>query len=157
MPVFAGRPVTAIVRPPTLTPGRPPAPAVSPAGVVPRAGLSVNWRRPAGVTTRMRPAGVPSARPRATAAGTVNVTALIAVRLSTRRRRPVPAVVRYWRAANRVAHAATRRVARRTRVAPRDGRSVAARTWRPGVSLAGASARRYGERTPARSARPSSV
>jgi hypothetical protein len=71
--VLAGSPVTAIVRPLTLTPGRP-APAVSPAGVLPRAGLSVNWRRPAGVTTRMRPAGVPSARPRATVAGSANVT-----------------------------------------------------------------------------------
>src|SRR5512133_3592719 len=156
MPVLAGRLVTAIVRPRTRTPGRP-AVAVSPAGVLPRAGVSVNWRRPAGVTTRMRPAGRPSARPRATAAGTVNVTDPVAVRLSTRRRRPVPAVVRYWRAAKRVAHAATRSVARRTRVVPRDGRSVAASMWRPGFRLAGASARRYGERAAARTARPSSV
>src|SRR4051812_49947281 len=96
MPVLAGRPLTVIVRPATVTPGRPAA-AVSRAGRLPRAGVSVNWRRPDGVTTWMRPAGVPSARPRATAAGSVNVTPLVAVRLSTRRRRPVPAVVRYWR------------------------------------------------------------
>src|SRR3954449_1677680 len=123
IPVLAGRPVTTMLRPRTRTPGRPGA-AVRPAGVLPRAGRRANWRRPAGVTIRMRPAGRPSARPRATAAGTVNVTALVAVRLSTRRRSALPAVVRYWRTAKRVAHGATRSVARRTRVAPRDARSV---------------------------------
>src|SRR4051794_41250012 len=86
MPVLAGSPVTVIVRPATLTPGRPAA-AVSRAGRLPRAGVSVNWRRPDGVTTRMRPAGVPSASPRATAAGSGNGTPPGAVRLSTRRRR----------------------------------------------------------------------
>src|SRR4051795_12523921 len=156
MPVLAGRPVTVTVRPATLTPGRPAA-AVSPAGRLPRAGVSVSCPRPDGVTTPMRPGGAPSARPRATVAGRVNDTPLVAVRLSTRRRRPVPAVVRYWRAPKRVAHPGPRRVARTTRVAPRAGRSVAASTWRPGFRLAGASARRYGEPAAARTARPSSV
>src|SRR4051794_35283709 len=156
MPVLAGSPVTAIVRPRTRTPGRPAA-AVSPAGLPPRAGVSANWRRPDGDTTRMRPDGVPRARPRATAAGTVNVTDCVAVRESTRRRKPVPPVVRYWRAAKRVAHGTTRSVARTTRVAPRDGRGVAAPTGGPGVRPGGASASRYGARVPARSARPSSV
>src|SRR4051794_9711109 len=113
MPVLAGRPVTVMVRPATLTPGRPAA-AVSPAGRLRRAGVRVTCPRRAGVTTRMRRAGAPGARPGATVAGGVNDTPLVAVRLSTRGRRPVPAVVRYWCAAKRVAPPATRRVARTT-------------------------------------------
>src|SRR3954470_16563053 len=148
MPVLAGRPVTVMVRPATLTPGRPAA-AVRPAARLPRAGVSVTCPRPDGVTTPMRPAGAPSARPRATVAGRVNDTPLVAVRLSTRRRRPVPAVVRYWSAPKRVAPPATRRVARTTRVAPRAGRSVAASTWRPGFRLARASASPYRGPAPA--------
>src|SRR3954467_2376307 len=51
MPVLAGSPVTAIVRPRTRTPGRPAA-AVSPAGLPPRAGVRAHWRRPDGGPTR---------------------------------------------------------------------------------------------------------
>src|SRR5689334_7415909 len=156
MPVLAGSPVTAIVRPCTLTPGRPAA-AARPAGRRPRAGVSANRRAPAGVTTRTRPDGVPSARPRATLAGTVNATAVAAARLSTRSRSALPAVVRYWRAVKRVAQPATRSVVRRTRLAPVRGRSVAARTWRPALRLLGGRARRYGARVAARSAWPSRV
>src|SRR4051794_15144664 len=86
----------------------------------------------------MRPAGVPRARPRATLAGSVNVTALAAARLSTRSRSALPAVVRYWRTVKRVAQPATRSVVRSTRTAPVRGRSVAASTCRPALSAAGA-------------------
>ena len=86
---------------------------------------------------RMRPLGVPRARPRATAPGSVNVTADAADRLSMRRRSALPAVVRYWRTVSRVAHDATRSVVRSARTRPVDGRKVATSTCRPSLSADG--------------------
>src|SRR6185503_984235 len=157
MPVRAGSPVTTTVRPRIRTLGRPAGFALSPVGRRPRAGVILYRRAPAGVTTRIRPAGVPRPSARVTAAGSANVAAVVAVRLSIRSRSALPEVVRYWRAVNRVAHAATRSVVRSTRARPRDGRRDAARTWRPGRSAAGASLSVYGARVAAGSARPSSV
>ena len=125
--------MTTTVRPRIRTPGRPAAFAPSPIGRRPRAGVIVYWRAPAGVTTRMRPAGVPRPSARVTAAGSENVAAVVAVRLSIRSRSALPAVVRYWRAVNRVAQRGDpQRRAQHARRGPATAGGDAARTCRPG-------------------------